>query len=342
MILENAFGYLPEILSGSNYAAQKYEGGIVTAVALAVLQELNARNAPNPLSNICVEKLYDTKGFNQGDDISKKRYLRADMQVDLSRMWVGSAGLAKFGWRHTNWLEAKFFRKTKMASTTACTYIAADLIRLCSLVPPESKTDQTHMGRKDKKRTERGKKDQNRTGPVIEPDTLSFQGLCTGRFFLHVYDSKPEDVVGKSRKWVKQLRTPGNQKVSFKVDEDKAKTDFVSRLGNEFKSIKVDLTVTNFCREQNPKGSGYLCVLSRIDSFSISMADGGDDVSYKEDEHREGEQSKKRALVTIRNKVGSFILLGDRQSRLKDNEPPSNDEREENSTECIDDVESEQ
>ncbi|NTU50204.1 MAG: hypothetical protein HGA87_04855 [Desulfobulbaceae bacterium] len=312
MILENAFGYLPEILTGSNYAAQAYEGGIVTAVALAVLQELNARNVPNPLSNICVEKLYDMNGFDYGADISKKRYLRADMYVDLSRMWVGSKELAKFGWRHKNWLEAKYFRKDKLSSTTACTHIAADLIRLCTLVSPESQA----------------KSNLNNKGPVAEPGSLNFEELCTGRYFLHVYDSDPEGIVGKgrNRSWLKQLRSPGKQHLSFKVEDDKAKKDFVSKIGEELKSIEVNLTVTNFCREQNPTG-GYFCVLSRIDEYSISMKVDGNIMCYEEKQSRTGNQNVTSAFVNIRNKVGSLILLGDKQSKDQDDEPPSEYER---------------
>lgn len=313
MILENAFGYLPEILTGSNYAAQEYEGGIVTAVALAVLQELNARNVPNPLSNICVEKLYETNGFDRGSDSSKRRYLRADMYVDLSHMWVGSAGLAKFGWRHRNWLEAKFFRRGKLSSTTACTHIAADLIRLCSLTPPESQI-------------------RNRKDPLTEPNTLCFKGLCTGRYFLHVYDSDPEGLVGKSRKWVKLLRTPGKQNLSFMVEEDKAKDEFIKKIGEQLESLTLQLTVTNFCREQT-SGAGYLCVLSRIDKFTISMTIDTNDLIYGEVQERIGVQSKASALVDMRNKVGSFLLLSDQKSKEKDDEPPSVDEREEESSE---------
>jgi len=312
MILENAFGYLPEILTGSNYAAQAYEGGIVTAVALAVLQELNARNVPNPLSNICVEKLYDMNGFDRGADSSKKRYLRADMYVDLSRMWVGSKELSRFGWRHKNWLEAKYFRKDKLSSTTACTHIAADLIRLCSLVSPESQV-----------------RHNNNIGPVAEPSRLEFEGLCTGRYFLHVYDSNPEDILGKgqNRSWIKKLRTPGNQNLSFKVEDDRAKKDFVSKIGEELKSIEAKLKVTNFCREQSPNG-GYFCVLSRIDEFAISMVANENSICYEEDQSRRGKQNEASAFVNIRTKVGSLILLGDKQSKDQDDEPPSEDERE--------------
>jgi len=309
VILENAFGYLPEILTGSNFAAQEYEGGIVTAVALAVLQELNARNVPNPLSNICVEKLYDTRGFDRGPDSTKRRYLRADMQVDLTRMWIGTSGLAKFGWRHKNWLEAKFFRNGKVSSTIACAHIAADLIRLCSLVTPESQV-----------------KTQNK-GPISQPDNLKFENLCTGRYFLHIYDSDPEKLVGKRRTWARQLRNPGKQSLSFKIEDDRAQKKFVSLLGEELKSTKVELKVTNFCREQGSSG-GFFCVLSRIDEFTLSMTSDRSDMSYKEEQNRIGVQGRSSDFVNMRNKIGSFLLLNDKQSKVKDDEPPSEDERE--------------
>jgi hypothetical protein len=113
MLIENAFHYLPEILSGSNYAAQDYEAGIVNAVSLAVLQELNARNVPNPLAGLSVEKLYSPLGFGRPDNISnKKRHLRADLFIDTSRTMIGSEGLSRFGWRHKNYLEANFLGQT--------------------------------------------------------------------------------------------------------------------------------------------------------------------------------------------------------------------------------------
>lgn len=324
MILENAFGYLPEILTGSNYAAQDYEAGIVTAVALAVLQELNARNVPNPLSNICIEKLYDLEGFNRGHDINKKRYLRADMNIDLSRMLVGSGGLAKFGWRHKNWLEAKFFRKGKISSTIACTHIAADLIRLCSLVPPE-------INGKEKK------------GPISNPETLKFSNLCTGRYFLHVYDSDPSKLVGKRRSWVNKLRISGKPKdpISFRIAEDKAPVDFVKKIGEKLKSIRIELDVFNFCREQYPSDEGYLCVLTRIDGFKIYMDWNGKEISYSEDQNRSGTQSEVSALLKIRDQVGSFILLGDKESSKMENEPPTEDERNSESLETSEDSEGE-
>ena len=44
MLFEQAFYYLPEIMAGANYPAQDYEGGIVGAYTMALLQALNGRN----------------------------------------------------------------------------------------------------------------------------------------------------------------------------------------------------------------------------------------------------------------------------------------------------------
>ena len=310
MIIENAFGYMPEILTGSNYAVQRYEGGIVTAVALAVLQELNARNVVNPLSSICVEKLYNQDGYDRGVDASKKRYLRADVYVDLSRLSVGSDGLSRFGWRHKNWLEAKYFRKGKIPSTIACAHMAADLIRLCALAPSE------YRSAGEKKFTEPRTEQKSR-----------YERLCTGRYFLHVYDSAPEDLVGKSgRPWVKILRTPGQHKVEFVLGQDSAKKEFVDRVGEQLSTLEVSLEVTNFCRAQKPGATEYFCALSRIDAFRISMDDAGTKLVWDEKDDRTAVQSPVDAWTSISRRVGAFVLLGDKKREDRDDEPPSSDE----------------
>lgn len=310
MILENAFGYLPEILTGSNYAAQEYEGGIVAAIALAALQELNARNIPNPISNLCIEKLYDPNGFDRGEDASRPRYLRADLHVDLSRVWVGSRGLARFGWRHRNWVEAKFLRRKKIPSTTACALVAADLLRLCALVPPESRSP----GR------------SGFTGP-LDSGRLRASNLCTGRYFLHVYDADPELLVGKKgRPWIKALRNPGSQRIHFKVGDDNARADFVARIGDGLQSADLRMRVTNFCHGQGSTGSGYRCVLTRIDSFTIAFEQDEEKLWYRESNGRSGRQSSGSALLAIRKGVGSQVLLGSKVTPDKGDTPPSDDE----------------
>ena len=136
MLIENAFHYLPEVLSGSNYSVQEYEAGILNAISLAVLQELNARNIPNPLSSITVERPYSKSGFDRPDGASTKRHLRADLYIDITRNYVATEALSRFGWRHRCFLEAKLLRQDKCPSTINAAHLLADLIRLCSLASP--------------------------------------------------------------------------------------------------------------------------------------------------------------------------------------------------------------
>ena len=133
MLIEQAFHNLPEILLGSGYATQEYQNGfeasIVAAFSLAVLQELNGRNASNPISCLMAEKRYR--------DLDEK--IRADLYVNLSRLFTGSEAYANFGFRFCNWIEAKYFRKTRGTppNTQNLGSIVADLFRLVVLLPAE-------------------------------------------------------------------------------------------------------------------------------------------------------------------------------------------------------------
>ncbi|MGF1451199.1 MAG: hypothetical protein ACFB21_03875 [Opitutales bacterium] len=103
MLIEQAFFNLPEILVGAGYAKQDYEAGIVSAFSLAILQELNGRNAPNPISFLCAEKRF----------LGKNSKLRTDIHVKLGKLYSGSRDYSEFGFRFSNWIEAKFFRLGK-------------------------------------------------------------------------------------------------------------------------------------------------------------------------------------------------------------------------------------
>lgn len=326
MIIENAFGYLPEILTGSNYGAQDYEAGIVNAVSLAVLQELNARNAPNPLSFLTIEKLYNIKGFT--DPNGKPRYLRADLFLDSSRLHVGTEALSRFGWRHKNWLEAKFLRTSKnkdkdkdkdkdknrpnTPTTTSAALIAADIIRLCTLVLPET-----------------NKRDAN--NPYSYPSTDGkYTDLCTGRYFLHIYDDEPENLVGKTshREWLKEIRKPGKAKFTLDVSKDKAQKKFKDQISPELLNLKIKASITNFVRDQSPGNNNYLCVLTRIDSFEVTWTSvkTGTTHSWSENPERNGTESKPEDWRKICSAVGNNLLANTRIGP-KEELPPSEDEK---------------
>src|SRR5690349_8085630 len=152
MLIEQAFFNLPEILVGSGYAKQHYEAGVVSALSLAILQELNGRNASNPISNLVAERRFS-------DEIER---LRVDLHVRLDRLYSGSKDYSEFGFRHSNWIEAKFFRlgKGNPPSTQNLGAVVADIFRLVALVPIEKVNENTNL-------------------------------TITGRYFLHAYRGDP-------------------------------------------------------------------------------------------------------------------------------------------------------
>lgn len=257
MLLEQAFHALPEILCGSRYPGQDYESGVVMALTMAILQELNGRNVPNPLGCIQGECLYEKTGFaNAG---ANPRYLRADLVLDTRPLWVASKRLGdRYEWRHFNWLEAKFFRartEQKGTNKTAPTAsLLADLLRLASLVPEKP-----------------GKKSEN------------------GRYLLHIYDRVPTEyiatrrnkkkndpnAIGGTRQWATALHTPGVHQL--RVDSlDKEPASFQATLG-AMGTLQLNLEITNIVLSPraitNPNdGTVYWCVLTRIDK--VECLDG--------------------------------------------------------------------
>ena len=234
MLIEQAFFNLPEILVGAGYAEQDYEAGIVSAFSLAILQELNGRNAANPISYLKAEQRF----------LTANEKLRADLHVRLARLYSGSKKYAKFGFRFSNWIEAKFFRPTKGTppSTQNLGAVVADLVRLVALVPiEETRTD----GR---------------------PTGLTF----TGRFFLHIYLGDPLKHLNPNRKdntvrgWVSKLLAPGAQTVdTFELDRETK--SFFDHLGLGLKTATCNMTMTNFVMKQQPDAEvGYTLVLSRL------------------------------------------------------------------------------
>lgn len=125
VIIEQAFVALPELLLGNHYAIQDYEAGIVGVLSLAILQELNGRNVPHPIQHFQAERRYDPESSR-----------RVDLFVNLRRLMVTNRRLGNYGWRHHNWVEAKFYRNKSSVqrhATNKATYqgqMIADLIRL--------------------------------------------------------------------------------------------------------------------------------------------------------------------------------------------------------------------
>ncbi len=316
MIFENALGYLPEILAGSSYYEKNYEASIVNAFSLAVLQALNARNVPNPLSVIDAERFY-------GDTEDNPRHLRADLFVNISSMSVGSQELARFGWRYQNWLEAKFFRKidgkATINSTSAKIGLAADIVRLCTLATPF-----VSYSPKESKRYFPDKRGQN------SPDG-KYQNLCTGRYLLHVYDRDPHNLLGDCTdkwKWLNNLYSYSPEIFTIKF-VDKGKTKLLKRTFPEpiFNIEIQNIKIKNFIFEQCPKDGieeRLKCVLSKIISFKVVWGE----YSWEEKEDRTAVANPLDSWLKIKDAVAKNIDFNSSTTKQNDDYPPTSDEQE--------------
>jgi hypothetical protein len=234
MIIEQAFFALPELLLGNFYAVQDYEAGIVGVFSLAILQELNGRNVNHPIRHLQAERRYSP-------NLSR----RADLYVNLRQLMVTNRRLGNYGWRHYNWIEAKFYRNksdVQRHATNKSTHqgqLIADLIRLTCLVP-------LTLGNQD----------------------------SNGRYFLHVYDDEPQYYLPyQNRPWVKALHQAGRQDIvinQLSEESDTAKEQF----GEGLENVQIQATVTNLVNypvTTPVDETHYWCVLTRFDAFSVTL-----------------------------------------------------------------------
>lgn len=241
MMIEQAFLALPEVLHGSGYQRQDYEAGIINALTLSMLQVLNGRNVNNPISCIQSEKMFRKAGQYAG--LNYPRYLRADLYVNLYKMFVANNRLSQYGWRHNLWLEGKFRRKGAgngdSHSGNKTNYVAttlADLIRLAVLVPEEKELSNA------------------------------------GRYFLHVYDAHPQYYLTfRSRNWCKKICEPGDHEVVLEnLDKE---PESVRTLLGDLGDLKVEVQITNLTAWplHNENQPVYWCCLTRFNSLKVSM-----------------------------------------------------------------------
>lgn len=245
MLIEQAFHNLPEILLGAGYARQEYaqgfEASIVGAFSLAILQELNGRNASNPISFFMAEKRYPDLVEN----------VRADLHIDLARLFTGSEAYSNFGFRFSNWIEAKYFRVTNGTppNTQNLGAIAADLIRLITLIPKE---------------------------PAANNKTK------TGRYFLHVYQGDPfnkKHVISTradktKREWIEDILKLGYQEnVTLDLSKESKWDSFFKHIPKKFENAIVKMNVTNYVLSPTtqPDNELYTIALTRIDSATFEI-----------------------------------------------------------------------
>ncbi|MGQ7272245.1 hypothetical protein [Marinobacter nauticus] len=233
---------LPEFLTGAPFQEYKYEGTIVNAFSMAILQELNTRNVLNPVSALRGEVNY-----------SSDSTWRADLHMDLRELRIFTDALRKYGYYEENWMEVKFFRKGEsgkpvVPALKSTFLLLNDLIRLCTLVP----------------------------------DNLAGEKSKAARYLLHAYQGDPWQYLTKSRNdhgrrserlWVDQLTKPGRHEVEIhdlKKEESKSFQDAVGKQANQ---IKLNAVVSNLVHSPYQLGDeNYYIVLTRIDSFRVKVA----------------------------------------------------------------------
>lgn len=315
MLVDQALHSLPEVLCGGAYPRHDHEGGLVTALAMAVLQELNGRNVANPLACLQTEKLYWPKASAASYG---GRHLRADLCVRLSDLRVGNDRIQTYGWRLLNWLEAKFFRdevdRTKPASrsgnaTKHSANLLADLVRLSTLV---AETPPSGAG----------------TKPWLTRN---------GRYLLHVYDSEPRRYVALkkyktkdspksfTREWLNRILTSGSQSVTIKDLGDEGE-QFRKAVGT-LSDLELDLQVTNrlvypTTAVTGVKGQVYWCHLTRIDAVTAKLRGAaftiGDDRTVKETAAGDFEKIRRAVAAEIGIPEGA----ADDQAPADDDEAP--------------------
>lgn len=172
MIIEQAFFSLPEIFFGSGYKYQDdnlLEAGIVSAFSLSLLQELNGRNIQSPINAIKSESSYIS---------NKDENKRVDLFVDLKNVDHTQNG---YGFKSTNYIEAKYFKHIIGNDTNHVADIIIDLYRLMLLTP------------KDKD---------------------------IGRYFLHTYAGDPKFFIAQKYHWLLSLIKPGKHNITISLSYD--------------------------------------------------------------------------------------------------------------------------
>ncbi|ELX4209819.1 hypothetical protein QJ367_004507 [Vibrio vulnificus] len=272
MIFEQAFMALPEFLTGTPFKRYQFEGTVVTAFSMAVLQELNARNVPNPVSLLRSEVAYPI-------DIAK----RADLHIDLTNLNIFNEELESYGVYMNNWLEAKFCRigpkgKPVTPILDSTFLLLKDLIRLCSLVP-----DNQLLGDKS----------------------------VSGRYLLHAYQNEPSDyfVFNRNqnkkrvkREWINKIITPGKHVLEINDLGYERTNTFYKNVGKKARLFKLKVNITNLVHEPFPMSNDvYYVVLTRIDDFEIYI--GNTVVGRKGGELIENQQGACLRFPRVANRI---------------------------------------
>lgn len=290
MILEQALFHLPEILTGSGYPRQRYEGGIVAAFSLAILQSLNGRNIPNPIACLHIERPFrGVKGWKRGAS-KAKRYLRSDLYLNLDDVDIVSKRLSAYGWKSRNWVESKFFRKSTSNKQQNTASLLADLLRLLALVP-------NSMSRDTEKK------------------------VITGRYLLHIYEAfDPTDYLSynrqlgngsEPRKWLAPLIEGGEGSCERIKLADYETDGVLGQINSKLKDVELEYQATTWrigpTFDLGKNAKQYVCILSRINSFTLARGDT--ELSITSEGVAKASPSWDDFRSKVREHVGSWINL---------------------------------
>lgn len=241
MLYEQAFMSLPEFLTGLPYQNFDYEGTLMSAFSMAVLQELNGRNINNPISCLRSEVTYPVAPGK-----------RADLHLDLQAMNILTPELSKYGIYRNNWLEAKYFRtndnkKPTVDALKVVLLILKDIIRLVSLLPENDFP----------------------TSSAASYLLHAYQGNPK----KHIAEKKNSkgEAIGFTRSWVKKIRLAGLQEVE-KIHAKDEVGQFDTLIGKSLRGLEISFKATNFIYEPSAQDeSVFWCYLTRIDDFKVSL-----------------------------------------------------------------------
>lgn len=242
MLYEQAFVALPEFLTGLPYRHFDYEGTLMSAFSMAVLQELNGRNINNPISCLRSEVEYPNAPGK-----------RADLHLDLAAMNIMTPALANYGIFQDNWLEAKYFRLNDAGTPTVdkikvTLLLLKDIIRLVAL-PQEEMGKESHCGRY-----------------LLH----AYQGP-TRKHIAEKKNKGNNGGVGFTRDWIKKIRMSGLQAIST-IHADQEVGQFEAIIGGSLRKLKLEFSVTNFTYEPRSNiNTIYWCYLTRIDDFKVTF-----------------------------------------------------------------------
>ncbi len=268
MIIESAFYKLPELLLEHRFPKKQYEATLVNYFALAIHQELNARNVSSPTGRIHVDIPYDDFGSGSPG--------RADLYIDLNALYEGLHHHL-YGMKSNNWLEMKFFagvgrQKGSQTTTENAAYIILDLLRLCLFVKE-----------------------------------MRSKGRDHGRYALLAFNRHPKEHLAfsrqsgtgdkRKRRWIESLLAPGFNEVRFELREEP--TSFRKALTLPKESLEVSVR-TNTCAIQPasvPSPFLYWLYLVRVVDFKIRLDDS--ELSYVDasDEMWSEEQERVQSLM---------------------------------------------